>query len=101
MPAHDTALEYLQAHVEPAGTVLVYPYLPLYYYLTATFSPTGFDFFQPGMNTEEQGQIILQELASGRVHAVLFEPSFPEKIPSSWPGTPLKAIVRDPVATTS
>jgi hypothetical protein len=98
MPAHDTALEYLQAHVEPGGTVLVYPYLPLYYYLTATFSPTGFDFFQPGMNPEEQGQIILRELASGRVHAVLFEPSFPEKIPSSWPGTPLKAIVRDPVA---
>ena len=98
MPAPDTALEYTQAHVAPGSKILVYPYLPLYYYFTGTFSPAPLDFFQPGMNTSEQGEAILRELASGGVSAVLFEPSFQEKIPTSWPGTPLGAIVRDPVA---
>ena len=98
LPASDTVLEYLQAHVAPDSKILVYPYLPLYYYFTATFSPTKLDFFQPGMNTVEQRETILKELASGGVPAVLFEPSFPQKIPSSWPGTPLGAIVNDPVA---
>jgi 4-amino-4-deoxy-L-arabinose transferase-like glycosyltransferase len=98
MPAQDTVLAYAQERVAPGSTMLVYPYLPLYNYFTATFSPTAYDFFQPGMNTAEQGRVILDELKSGRVRVVLFEPSFPQKIASSWPGTPLSAIVQDPVA---
>jgi 4-amino-4-deoxy-L-arabinose transferase-like glycosyltransferase len=98
MPGRDTVLEYVPAHVAPGGELLVYPYLPLYNYLTATFSPAPLDYFQPGMNTAEQGEMILKELRSGRVKAVLFEPSFPQKIPTSWPETPLSAIVSDPVA---
>ena len=98
MPARDTVLWYVQDHVDAGSELLVYPYLPLYNYLTGTFSPTGLDFFQPGMHTAEQGESILKELRSGRIKTVLFEPSFPQKIPSSWPGTPLSAIVNDPVA---
>jgi 4-amino-4-deoxy-L-arabinose transferase-like glycosyltransferase len=98
MPAQDRVVEYVQSQVPAASTVLVYPYLPLYSYFTATFNPAGYDFFQPGMNTAEQGRAILQELRSARVHWVLFESAFPQKIPSSWPGTPLAAIVHDPVA---
>jgi 4-amino-4-deoxy-L-arabinose transferase-like glycosyltransferase len=98
MPAQDTVLEYVQGHVAPGSDLLVYPYLPLYNYLTGTFSPTSLDFFQPGMNTAEQGETILRDLKSGRIKSLLFEPAFPQKIPSSWPGTPLSAIVNDPVA---
>jgi hypothetical protein len=98
MPARDTVLPYVQAHVAAGSELLVYPYLPLYNYLTGTFSPTSLDFFQPGMHTAEQGETILKELRSGRIKTVLFEPSFPQKIPSSWPGTPLSAIVNDPIA---
>jgi 4-amino-4-deoxy-L-arabinose transferase-like glycosyltransferase len=97
-PAQDTVVEYVQSQVAPGSTLLVYPYLPLYSYFTATFNPAGYDFFQPGMNTAEQGRTILEELRSARVPWVLFEISFAQKIPSSWPGTPLGAIVRDPVA---
>ena len=85
MPARDTVLGYVQDHVPTGSELLVYPYLPLYNYLTGTFSPTGLDFFQPGMHTAEQSETILKELKSGRIKAVLFEPSFPQKIPSSWP----------------
>ena len=42
---------------------------------------------------------MLAELAAARVPVVLFEASFWEKIPTSWPGTPLSAIARDPWRT--
>jgi hypothetical protein len=98
VPARDTVVEYIQAHVAAGEKILVYPYLPLYYYLTDTFSPTRYEYFQPGMHTPQQAQEMLTELATARVPVVLFEVSFWEKIPTSWPGTPVTAIVRDPVA---
>jgi 4-amino-4-deoxy-L-arabinose transferase-like glycosyltransferase len=98
MPANDTVVEYVQAQVAPGETILVYPYLPLYYYLTETYSPTRYEYFQPGMNTHEQSQEMVAQLVSGRVRWVVFESSFAEKIPNSWPGTPLTAIANDPVA---
>ena len=98
MPGHDTVIEYVQAHVALGEKILVYPYLPLYYYLTETFSPTRYEYFQPGMHTAQQSREIVSQVASQRIRAVLFEVSFTDKIPTSWPGTPLKAIANDPVA---
>jgi 4-amino-4-deoxy-L-arabinose transferase-like glycosyltransferase len=97
-PAQDTLLPYVEAHVLPGETMLVYPYLPVYYYLTGTVNPTRYDFFQPGMNTSEQSAEILAELTRGRVRVVLFESSFPAKIPNAWPHTSMSAIAKDPVA---
>jgi 4-amino-4-deoxy-L-arabinose transferase-like glycosyltransferase len=94
----DTVIDYVQAHVPAGENILVYPYLPLYYYLTGTFSPVRYDYFQPGMHTREQADEIIRELARCRVKVVLVETNFPEKISGSWPGTPLTAIVEDPVA---
>ncbi len=94
----DTVVDYFQAQVAEGATVLVYPYLPLYYYLTGTFSPGRYDYFQPGMNTREQTDEMVRELASRRVDTVLFEPNFSDKVARSWPGTPLTAIAEDPVA---
>jgi len=98
VPAKDTVIEYVQAHVPARKQILVYPYLPLYYYLTDTVSPTRYEYFQPGMHTSQQAQEMLAELAGARVPVVLFEASFWEKTPTSWPGTPVTAIVHDPVA---
>jgi hypothetical protein len=94
----DSVIEYVEAHVPAGEKLLVYPYLPLYNYLTATRSPSRYDYFQPGMNTPEQGQEVLTSLQSHEAHAVLFEPWFAEKFANSWPGTPLNAIANDPVA---
>lgn len=93
---HDDVIEYVQAKVPEGKTILVYPYLPLYYYLTATQSPGPYDYFQPGMHTPEQSAEIVLELATGRVDEVLFEPNFADKVAHSWPGTPLAAIASDP-----
>src|SRR5207245_2313043 len=98
-PKKDTVINYVQAHVSPGETVLVYPYLPLYYYLTGTFAPTRYEYLQPGMNTPQQSLEMISDLASGRVQVVLFESSLLEKIATSSPGTPLSAIAHDPVAS--
>jgi 4-amino-4-deoxy-L-arabinose transferase-like glycosyltransferase len=93
----ETVLEYARYKVNSGETILVYPYLPLYYFLTETFSPSPYDYFQPGMNTPQQAEQVLGELKSKQVRVVLLESSFVEKIPTSWPGTPLSAIGQDPV----
>jgi len=94
----DTVIEYVQAHVKPGEKVLVYPYLPLYYYLTGTRSSSHYDYFQPGMNTSDQAQEIIGSLGSQNVRAVLFEAWFAEKFANSWPGTSWGAVANDPVA---
>jgi 4-amino-4-deoxy-L-arabinose transferase-like glycosyltransferase len=94
----DSVIDYIQAHVAPGDELLVYPYLPLYNYLTETHSTARVDFFQAGMNTPQQAQEIIDSLRSHPKEAVLFEPGFGEKFASSWPNTPLSAIVNDAVA---
>jgi len=98
VPSPDTVVESVQAHVAAGEKILIYPYLPLYYYLTDTASPTRYEYFQPGMHTPQQAQEMLAEISAARVPVVLFDTSFWAKIPTSWPGTPLSAIVRDPIA---
>jgi hypothetical protein len=97
MREKDSVLEYAQAHTMPAEKILVYPYLPLYYYLTATRSASRYEYFQPGMNTHKQAQEVIRSLRSEDVRTVLLETSFANKIPHSWPGTPLSDIARDPI----
>jgi len=97
VPARDTVVEFVQAQVAAGEKIVVYPYLPLYYYLTDTASPTRYEYFQPGMHTPQQAQEMLAEISAARVPVVLFDGSFWAKIPTSWPGTPLSAIVRDPI----
>ena len=93
----DTVIGYIQGHTAPGERILVYPYLPLYYYLTGTRSPAPLDYFQPGMNTPEQAREIVASLRSQDVKTVVFEPSFAEKMGTSWPGTPLGLLASDPV----
>jgi 4-amino-4-deoxy-L-arabinose transferase-like glycosyltransferase len=95
--APDTVIPFLQSQYGAGDSLLVYPYLPLYNYLTATQSPSRYDFFQPGMNTPEQAREIIQSLESTHAKAVLLEPWFAEKFANSWPETPLPAIAKDPV----
>jgi len=97
-PESDGVLSYMQAHLPSNAKIFVYPYFPLAYYLTATFSATRYDYLQPGMHTRDQNEEAIQEIQTNRTPVVLFEPSFYEKIPASWPNTPVSALARDPVA---
>jgi len=93
----DSVVTYLQKQTKPGDELLVYPYLPLYNYLTSTRSPSRYDFFQPGMNTRKQAEELIHSIDSRHANAVLIEPSFGEKFANTWPETPLSAVVNDPV----
>ena len=97
VPGKDSVLAFLQEHVAPGEQILIYPYLPIYYYLTNTSNPTSYDYFQPGMHTTEQGAEMIGQLEKRPVRIVLLETSFAEKISNSWPGTRLAAIANDPI----
>ena len=96
-PAEDSAVPYVDGHVARGGELLVYPYLPIYNYLTATRSPARVDFFQPGMNTPEQAREIIDSLLSHPRAAILFDSDFSDLLASTWPKTPLADVVSDPV----
>jgi 4-amino-4-deoxy-L-arabinose transferase-like glycosyltransferase len=97
LPDEDTALAYLQDRVNRGATILVYPYLPIYYYLSATFSPGPYDYLQAGMHTRGQFEEMVARLSSQNV-PILFELNFANKIANSWPNTSLAAVADDPMA---
>ena len=95
----DEVIRYVQAHVPAGEKILVYPYLPLYYYLTATFSPGRYEYLMPGFHTPQQFEDVINELDSNRTRVILFEITFREKIIDGFPSaTPEMLGARDPVA---
>jgi hypothetical protein len=97
MGTKDMVIDYIQAHVPPGETILFYPYMATYYYLTKTYSPTRFEFSQPGMHTYEQMQVMLAEFSAHPTRFVVYEPAFLDHIHDSWPNTPAEALARDPL----
>jgi hypothetical protein len=94
----ERSLEYLRDRVKPGEKMLVYPYEPLYYYLTGTASPSRFDFLQLGMHTSDQFQETVHSLDMDGTRIVLFETSVAKKLVWTSPDTPLELIGRrDPV----
>lgn len=87
---------YLQAHVPAGSKVLIYPYGPLYGFLTATHAPTRFEYLQAGLHTPEQFAEVRRELEADRTPIVIFEIDFREVIPLVWPETPVAVIAADP-----
>lgn len=91
-------IEYVQARVDPGERMLVYPYDSIYYYLTNTYSPTRYEYYQPGMHTRQQAEEMVADLSANPVRFVLYDPSFVEHLQVPWPNTPAGAFAYDPVA---
>jgi hypothetical protein len=95
----DTVFAYVQTHVRPGNKIFVYPYQPLYYYLTGASNPTAYEYFQPGMHSSEQVADAIQQLDRDKTEVVMFTTSFSEIIYIPWPNTPDKIIAQqDPMA---
>jgi 4-amino-4-deoxy-L-arabinose transferase-like glycosyltransferase len=90
-------IPFIEANFAPGSTLLVHPYLPIYSFLTRTMTPLRYDFFQPGMHSQEQFREAAGQLAALKPPAVLFQPEFTLIVSSAWPKTPLAAL-DDPVA---
>jgi len=95
MQTRDPVIEYVQGHVAPGEQILIYPYQSTYYYLTETYSPTRFDFYQPGMHTGQQLQDMLADFSAHPTRVVLYEPAFASHIHEAWPNTPPDAFAHD------
>jgi hypothetical protein len=97
--APDPALQELQARTRPGQKIFLYPYQPLYYYLTSTFSPTQYEYLQPGMHTPEQFAEVIRQVAEDRTPLIVYQPSFSDILALNWPATSTKILAqRDPLA---
>ena len=92
VPAGEAALSYLQKHTVPGEQIFVYPWCPLYYYLTAASNPTRYEFMLPGYHTAEQFQEALRSIAARRPRVVLFQPAFYEEMTLVLPSTPIAVL---------
>jgi hypothetical protein len=69
----DDALEFLDQHTEPGEKVFVYPYYPMYYFLSATTNPTRFSILMYHINTDAQFRETIAELETTKVRYVLWD----------------------------
>jgi 4-amino-4-deoxy-L-arabinose transferase-like glycosyltransferase len=81
----DEVVNYIQAHVPAGQTTLVYPYLPLYYYLTATSGPGRYEYLMPGFHTPAQFEEFLEAVRAEQPQIVFVEPSFRQKLAAAFP----------------
>jgi 4-amino-4-deoxy-L-arabinose transferase-like glycosyltransferase len=95
--APDEVIPYVQAHVPQGERVLMYPYAVTYSFLTATMSPTRYDFLQVGMHTPEQFREATQELENARTPVVIFDLAFRSIAPQTWPSTRAEDLAHDPM----
>ena len=97
-PAPIDSLEYIRNRVTPGEKILVYPYQPLYYYLTGTYSVSKYDRILVGTYEPSQFQEMASELAAAKPRVVLLDPFFTEFIPPMCPNIAVEALAaKDPV----
>ena len=70
-------LEFLQARIQPGEPVFIYPYSPLYYFLSAAQNPTRHSILMYQINTEAQFRDTVHSLETRRVRYVVWDRSFP------------------------
>jgi len=70
---HDTALDFLNRHTEAGEAVFIYPYYPMYYFLSGTTNPTRYSFLMYHLNTDAQLQEVVSSLERTKVKYVLWD----------------------------
>jgi hypothetical protein len=93
----DEVLAYVQQHVPAGQHMYVHPYQASYSFMTGTLNPARVSFLQAGMNTPQQYEMTVADLARDRPAYVLLNPDFSDKISATWPATPAETLAADPV----
>ena len=87
-PAADLhAMAMLEGHIRPADTLFVFPYRPIFYFLTLTRNPTRYSFMQPGMFPESDAKLALEELETEPPHWMVFMDIPDSEFLRIWPGS--------------
>jgi 4-amino-4-deoxy-L-arabinose transferase-like glycosyltransferase len=66
------AVAELLARVQPHQSLFVYPYKPLFYFLTQAENPTRYSYLAPGMMSNDDARIVLSELEASPPEWVLY-----------------------------
>lgn len=71
VPKEDRALDFIEKHTQRGDYVFIYPYSPLYNFLSDTQNPTRYSYFMYGWHTPEQFAEAANDLERKRVRYVL------------------------------
>lgn len=69
--AQDRALDFLQKHTQRGDDVFIYPYSPIYNFLSDTEDPTRYSYFIYGWHTPKQFEEAVMDLERKRVRYIL------------------------------
>ncbi|WP_263353646.1 ArnT family glycosyltransferase [Acidicapsa acidisoli] len=85
----DPVLTYLNEHVASGSELFVYPFYPMYYFLTETDNPTRYSGLGYNYNTTEQFMNAIQTLERRHVRYVLWNTAYLDKVlPKAFPSLP-------------
>jgi hypothetical protein len=71
--AEDRALDFLKEHTQRGDDVFIYPYSPLYNFVSDTQNPTRYSYFIYGWHTPAQFEEAVMDLERKRVRYVLWD----------------------------
>ena len=81
----DPVLAFLNARVRPGEAVFVYPYAPMYYFLSAAKNPTRYSFLMYCYDTDAQFREVVRSLEDNQVRYVVWDRAFPERVTTWFP----------------
>ncbi|MFN7998319.1 MAG: glycosyltransferase family 39 protein [Bryobacteraceae bacterium] len=82
---NNPVLAFLNEHVKPGDSIFVYPYAPLYYFLSATHNPTRYSILMYNINTDAQFTDAIRALDTNQVRYIVWDRSFPMWINKWFP----------------
>jgi hypothetical protein len=92
-------LQFLNERLRPGESVFVYPYTPLYYFLSAGKDPTRYTTLVYGFNTEEQFRDAIGTLGTNQVRYVVWDRSSPQWLHRVFPAyrdPPQNKLIMEP-----
>ena len=82
---NDPVLAFIDTHVRAGEEIFVYPYHPMYYFLSSTINPTRYSLLIYGYNTDSEFYDAISSLELSRPRYVLWETGFGANNTSSMP----------------
>jgi hypothetical protein len=89
----DPALTSLNNIVSPGEEIFAYPYIPMYYFLSATTNPTRYSALMYHFNTPSQFEEVVRVLQQRQVRYVVWNTGFQKNTTTFFPG--MKKVSED------
>ncbi len=74
--ARNAVIEFTNSHVKPGETIFVYPFSPIYYFLSGTSNPTRYSYLIYGFQTRAQMLEVVNSLERDKTKYILWDTAF-------------------------